>query len=77
MAMFKIARCYSKIYHSDAVVLNEFTKKSLQAYQRVVAKAEAWKAEECISEELALCREMIQLLPYKMDRVVAKGGFQV
>jgi hypothetical protein len=45
--------------------------------QAVVAKAEAWNAESVMPEELALCREMIKLLPYKMDRVVAKGGFRV
>jgi hypothetical protein len=68
---------YSKIYHSDTQVLNQFIKKSLDAYKAVVAKAEAWNAEQAMPEELALCREMIQLLPYKMDRVVAKGGFRV
>lgn len=70
---------YSKIYHSDPVVLNQFIKKSLDAYTAVVAQAEAWgpSAVKCMAEELPLCREMMQLLPIKMDRVVAKGGFRV
>ena len=77
MALFKIARCYSKVYHSDPVVLNEFTKKAWQAYAKVVAKAEQWKADETMPTEIELCREMVKLLPIKMDRTVAKGSFQV
>lgn len=68
---------YSKIYHSEPQVLNQFIKKSLDQYKAVVSKALAWKAVHVMPQELELCSEMIQLLPHKMDRVVAKGGFRV
>lgn len=76
-AMFKIARCYSKIYHDDPKVMNHFIKLSFDAYNKLLMKAKEWNAEHCMEKELELCREMVQLLPYKMDRVVARGSFQV
>jgi hypothetical protein len=57
--------------------MNEFILKSLNAYKAVVAKALKWNAVGAMPEELSLCKEMIELLPFKMDRVVAKGGFRV
>jgi hypothetical protein len=68
---------YSKIYHSDPQVLNQFIKKSLDQYRAVVAKALTWNAVGVMPEELELCKQMIELLPHKLDRVVAKGSFRV
>ncbi len=76
-AMFKIARSYSKIYHNDPHVMNRFIKLSFDAYNKLLMKAKEWNAEHCMEKELELCREMVQLLPYKMDRVAARGSFQV
>lgn len=76
MAMFKVARCYSKIYHEDPTVLNQFTKKAYEQYKAVVNKAESWHAESAMGEELELCRQMVQLLPLKMDKTVAHGSFR-
>lgn len=78
MAMFKIARCYSKIFHTDPQVFNTFTKKALDQYRAVVQKALDWNAVHVMPQELELCKEMIELLPFKMDRVSGTGkGFRV
>lgn len=64
---------YSKIYHSDPVILNQFVKKAYDQYRAVIAKALAWNAVHVMPEELTLCKEMVDLLPHKMDRV-AQGS---
>lgn len=73
---FSYLSSYSKIYHDDPQILNQFTKKAYDQYRLVIATALNWDAVHVMPEELTLCKEMVDLLPHKMDRISAKGSFK-
>lgn len=67
-----------QIFHTDPKTYCLFLNKSLESYKKVIAFAErhGGEAEEAFAGELGICREMVELLPLKMSRVMATGSFE-
>ena len=67
---FSLSRLYSKLITSSMEERLENLKMSLQYYQFVTSYADVNEdASECISVELELCREMVDVLPKTMDKI--------
>ncbi|KAK7060072.1 hypothetical protein SK128_008486 [Halocaridina rubra] len=73
IAWFHLGRLWSKLVSSNPQSKLQNIAQSLQNYKRVVDYCE--RNPECqsiIAEELAICKEMVALLPRKMDRMRAE-----
>ena len=71
--MMCVARLYGRLGGEgvEEVVANE--RRSWEWFERTVARCEELKAEDVFKEELAVCREMVELLPRKMQKLQRDG----
>jgi hypothetical protein len=77
LAHFNIARLFSRVFHEDKQVILQFLRRSLDSYRKCAELADQWASlMESSREEVAIVREMIQVLPIKMDKIAALGAFQ-
>jgi hypothetical protein len=70
LANFHIARLWGKNIGSNPMLNVEMMKKSLQKYEWVTRTAKAIgleKVKECFGQELAICEQMAELLPEKIN----------
>ncbi|XP_076046129.1 KIF-binding protein [Oratosquilla oratoria] len=68
VAWFHLGRLWSKIITNDPKTVKENMAKSLENYKCLVDYCDAHP--ECVplmTQELAVCREMVELLPFKMQ----------
>lgn len=73
IAWFHLGRLWSKLVSPSPQSRLQNIAHSLQNYKRVVAYCE--KNPDCesvVAQELAICREMVQLLPLKMEQIRAQ-----
>ena len=69
-ALFMKARLHSKLFSADIKVLDAALGVSLDLYQKVIELVAKWKVTT-FDEETELCKEMLQLLPLKRERIRA------
>ncbi|KAE8590896.1 hypothetical protein XENTR_v10018245 [Xenopus tropicalis] len=70
VAKFRIARLYGKLISTDGKIQLENIQKSLNNYKYIVDYCEINKeAIKCIETELELSKEMVALLPTRMERL--------
>jgi len=70
LAMFCMGRLYSKILVADVRQRLEFIKKTKSYYEYVVNYCDKYPAgAEAMADELGVCREMVGLLPVKMEKI--------
>ncbi|XP_068204500.1 KIF-binding protein-like [Palaemon carinicauda] len=70
VAWFHLGRLWSKLISTNQQSKIQNIAQSLQNYKRVVEYCD--KNKECepiMAQELAICREMVQLLPLKMEQM--------
>jgi len=66
--MQAIARLHSKYFSMDPVAVCNALNKSIEQYKKVIETAKKFNAT-CFDEELAVCKEMLQSLPLKIDKI--------
>ncbi|PNF37182.1 KIF1-binding protein [Cryptotermes secundus] len=70
IAYFRVGRLYSKIVTPDKVVQLQYLGKSLDAYQFLVDYCRNDEgAKKYVSVELAVCEDMVKLLPLKLEKL--------
>jgi len=70
--LFSLARLYSKYFSMNVKEMSEYMAKSLNLYKKVVDKAAQYKTT-VFDEELILCKQMIELLPIKIQKMMSSG----
>jgi hypothetical protein len=63
---------YSKVYVPEAAGLMRFQKLALLEYEKILSFADRMKVKG-FDAELAMCRQMVELLPAKLARIAASG----
>jgi hypothetical protein len=71
-AQLAVARLLSKVFNPHVPTLNQFLKHALDEYRLVLELAAKWQVRG-FAEELRACEQMAELLPLKMDRMLATG----
>ena len=78
LVQFTVARLYQRLWTENVTSLCTFHRKSLEVLQRIIRLCGEWQCGELFASELAMCVEMTELLPRKMDRMRRDGAaFQV
>ena len=77
LVQFTVARLYQRLWTDNVTSMVTFHRKSLEVLQRIVRLCHEWKCDELFANELALCVEMIELLPRKMEKMLRDGVFKV
>jgi tetratricopeptide (TPR) repeat protein len=67
-SLFHTARLFTKIVHASPQTVNMFLQKAVDFYKRIVMLAEKWELQaDVFADELRMSKEMIELLPMKID----------
>lgn len=70
VAWFCMGRLYSKIFPSDVKERLDYIKMTEKCYQYMIDYCQNYpKAAECMHSELEVCKEMVALLPVKMEKI--------
>ena len=70
VAWFCIGRLYSKIFPLNVKERLDYIKKTEKCYQYLIDYCKGHeKAAECMRSELEVCKEMVALLPVKMEKI--------
>ena len=77
LVQFTVARLYQRLWTDNVTSLCTFHRKSLEVLQRIVRLCDEWQCGELFGSELAMCQEMVELLPRKMDKIMRDGAFKV
>jgi hypothetical protein len=73
-ATFQTARLFGKVFLTDPKQLCVFLQKSLECYELALSLATEWElSETTFKAESIICREMHELLPLKMTRIMNTG----
>ena len=73
VAMWSVARLYGRMGGEGVEEAVGWERRSLEWFERTVAKCDELQAEAVFREELAVCREMVELLPRKMQKMQRDG----
>ena len=74
LVQFTIARLYQRLWTDSVTAVCTFHRKSLEVLHRIVRLCREWECAELFASELALCGEMIELLPRKMEKMMRDGA---
>eukprot|EP00052_Salpingoeca_macrocollata_P015044 m.119234 g.119234 ORF g.119234 m.119234 type:complete len:231 (-) comp19532_c0_seq2:96-788(-) len=69
-ARFWIARLYAQFIAATPEIHVLNLRKSAEQYQAIISYCDAHPNLHCFDEELAMCKEMLELLPVKMERAM-------
>ena len=77
LVQFTIARLYQRLWTDNVTSMCTFHRKSLEVLQQIIRLCDEWQCGELFASELAMCKEMTELLPRKMDKMMRDGAFKV
>ena len=79
VAHFYVARLYSKLICSDKHLKVDNLKKSLAIYQYLVGYCDSHSgvSDMAFKQEIGVSREMAQLLPFKMDKIMKSESWHL
>ena len=78
LVQFTVARLYQRLWTNNVTSMCTFHKKSLDILQNIVKLCNDWQCVSLFANELEMCKEMIELLPRKMEKMLKDGAtFQV